>query len=290
MILVTGERGLIGSELLSALQQLPGVLVAAVADTNEASELACVESVDWVFHMGAVSETTAQDWSQLCELNIESTKTWAQWCEDQGAGLTYASSASVYGPWSNSPEWGPVQPLHLYGVSKLTVDAWMQSQTWQYPKQGMRFFNVYGRNEGHKAQPSPVRRFIEQAITQRRVTVWQHEGRLGSRDFVSIDDCIDAMLRLKACRAATGVYNIGTGQQLTFMHIAQSLQRKFGIANLQIQTVPMPSSMVPTYQWESCADVTKLRRVLGDWNPKTVDEWLDANFDGLYNKINEEIK
>ena len=147
----------------------------------------------------------------------------------------------------------------------------------------------YGRNEGHKNQPSPVRRYIEQAITQRRLTVWQHEGRLGSRDFISVDDCITAMSKLKDA-GVSGVYNIGTGTQLTFQDIAQSIQRKVGAANAQIMIVPMPDHMVEKYQWESRADLNKLKSVIPDWNPKTVDEWLDINFDMLYNKVQEELK
>jgi ADP-L-glycero-D-manno-heptose 6-epimerase len=151
----------------------------------------------------------------------------------------------------------------------------------------VRFFNVYGRNEGHKRQCSPVRRYIEQAITQRRLTVWEHEGRLGSRDFISVDDCIDAMMALKDTKQ-TGVFNVGTGRQLTFKDIAESIQRKVGIENAQIVVTPMPEHMVKTYQWESCADLNKLQSTIS-WNPLTVDEWLDINFNALYNKVQKEL-
>jgi ADP-L-glycero-D-manno-heptose 6-epimerase len=292
MILITGEKGFIGSELYAYLA-IKGEQVVPVSDIVDAEFLVHQGAkVSWVFHMGAISETNARDWEQLMTCNIQSTQDWAIWCERTGCGLTYASSASIYGPWVGSAEWGPMQPQHLYGVSKLSVDAWMQGYKWQHPKQGMRFFNVYGRNEGHKAQPSPVRRFIEQAITQKRLTVWHHEGRLGFRDFISVDDCIDAMMRIrdsKAAHAGSMIYNIGTGHQLSFMDIANSIQRKVGAENLQVQMVAMPEDMVATYQWESLANITRLRELLPDWVPRTVDQWLDDNFDALYNKINEEI-
>jgi ADP-L-glycero-D-manno-heptose 6-epimerase len=238
--------------------------------------------------MGAVSETNASDWTELVNKNIEDTKHWIKFAQVLGCGITYASSASVYGPWSNSPEYGPVQPQHYYGVSKLTIDNWCAEQTFGYPVQGVRFFNVYGRNEGHKSQPSPIRTYIKQAISQRKLTVWEHQGRMGQRDFVSVDDCIDAMLKLKSA-GVSGVYNIGTGRQQTFADIAHSIQSKLGVENIQVLTVPMPKHMVEKYQWESCANLNKLKQVIPTWRPKTVDEWLDINFQTLYNKIQKEI-
>jgi ADP-L-glycero-D-manno-heptose 6-epimerase len=246
------------------------------------------EPIEWIFHMGAISETNVTDWSALVKKNIEDTQAWIRFAQDHNCGITYASSASVYGPWSGSPEWGPFQPQHYYGVSKIAIDMWCAEQQFTVPVQGVRFFNVYGRNEGHKAQPSPVRRYIENAITTRKLTVWHHNSRLGSRDFISVDDCIKGMLALKDA-GVSGVYNLGTGQQLTFEDIAKLIQKHMGTDNAQIYIAPMPDHMIEKYQWESLADLNKLKSVIPNWNPQTVDEWLDDNFETLYNKIKEEI-
>jgi hypothetical protein len=89
------------------------------------------------------------------------------------------------------------------------------------------------------------------------------------------------MMQLKAA-GVSGVYNVGTGVQLTFADIAHSVQRRFD--NVQVQSVPMPEHMVEKYQWESRADLNKLQSAIS-WNPQSVDQWLDNNFDILYNKI-----
>ena len=287
MIIVTGDRGFIGSELKQYLVDR-GHKVHSLDWADRGKTWTAEEPIEWVFHMGAISETNVFDWDALTKKNIEDTQNWIAFAQLHGCGITYASSASIYGPWSGSPEWGPLQPQHYYGVSKLAVDNWCATQHFEHPVQGVRFFNVYGRNEGHKDQPSPVRRYIEQAITQRRLTVWEHNGRLGSRDFISVDDCILAMIKLKDARV-NGVYNIGTGRQLTFKDIATSIQRKVGVENAQIMTIPMPDEVVKNYQWESLANLNKLKTVISDWNPQTVDEWLDNNFQTLYTKIQEEI-
>ena len=287
MIIVTGDRGFIGSELKQYLVN-QGYEVHGLDWVTRGNTYTQTSPIEWIFHMGAISETNVYDWEELTRKNIEDTQAWIRVAQEWGCGITYASTASIYGPWVGSPEYGPVQPQHPYGVSKLTIDNWCATLNLTVPVQGMRFFNVYGRNEGHKNQPSPIRRYVEQAITQRRLTVWSHEGRLGSRDFISVDDCILAMMRLKEARVS-GVYNIGTGRQLTFKDIATSIQRKVGVENAQIMTIPMPDEVVKNYQWESLANLNKLTQVIPDWNPQTVDAWLDNNFDDLYNKVSKEI-
>ena len=287
MIIVTGDKGFIGSELKQYLVA-QGKIVHSMDWADRGRTWTATEPIEWIFHMGAISETNVHDWDALVRKNVQDTQDWIRFAEAQGCGITYASSASVYGPWVGSPEWGPFQPQHPYGVSKITIDMWCAEQDFTVPVQGVRFFNVYGRNEGHKVQPSPIRRYIEQAVTQRRLTVWQHEGRLGSRDFISVDDCIAGMMQLKDTKTS-GVYNLGTGRQLTFHDIASEIQKRVGIANAQIMTVPMPDHVVKNYQWESLANLNKLRSVLPGWNPQTVSAWLDENFDSLYNKIAKEL-
>lgn len=287
MVIITGDKGFIGSELKTHLLE-QGVKVHSLDWHDRGRTYTLPEPVEWIFHMGAISETIADDWQDLVRKNIQDTQAWIKFAQQHNCGITYASSASLYGPWSNSPEWGPVQPMHMYAVSKLAVDNWCATQNFTVPVQGVRFFNVYGRNEGHKRQPSPVRRYIVQGIVDRKLTVFQHQGRLGSRDFVSVDDCIDAMLRLKHT-GTSGVFNIGSGVQLTFQDIAQCVQKHFGVSNVQVQVVPMPDDMVKSYQWQSQANLQKLVSTIGDWNPCSVDQWLEKNFESLYNSIRKEM-
>lgn len=288
MIIVTGSKGFIAQELIDYLQS-QGKTVHAIDWHDRGRTWSTTEPIEWVYHMGAVSSTDAADWQELINKNINDTQQWIGFAEQQGCGITYASSASIYGPWNNSPEWGPVQPQHLYGVSKLAIDNWCAEQSFSVPVQGVRFFNVYGRKEQHKRQPSPVRRFLNQAATERKLTVWHHNGRFGSRDFISIDDTIHAMECLRRAKVS-GVYNIGTGKTDSFYDIAKTCQRLLGVTNCQLAVVPMPDHMLATYQWESCANLDKLRRVIPTWNPESIHDWLERNWQTLYNKTIEDMK
>ena len=287
MIIVTGDRGFIGSELKQYLEQA-GYRVHGLDWATRGKTYSIDEPVEWIYHMGAVSSTDSGDWQELLNKNIQDTQDWIHAAQQWNCGITYASSASIYGPWTSSAEWGPVQPQHLYGVSKLAIDNWCAEQKFDIPVQGVRFFNVYGRNEQHKRQPSPVRRYLDQAATKRELVVWHHNGRYGSRDFISIDDTIQAMEQLRAARVS-GVYNIGTGKTDSFYDIAKTCQRLAGVTNCKLVVVPMPEHMLATYQWESCANLAKLRSVIPDWNPENIHDWLERNWQTLYNKTIEDL-
>lgn len=288
MFVVTGSRGFIGQELVNYLES-QGHKVYAMDWQDRGRTWSAEEPIEWIYHMGAVSSTDAADWDELVVKNIKDTQGWIRFAAQHDCGITYASSASIYGPWTNSPEWGPVQPQHLYGVSKLAIDTWCAEQEFTVPVQGVRFFNVYGRREQHKRQPSPVRRYLDQAATKRELTVWHHNGRYGSRDFISIDDTIQAMEQLRQARVS-GVYNIGTGKTDSFYDIAKTCQRLAGVSNCKLVVVPMPERMLATYQWESCANLDKLRSVITDWNPENIHDWLERNWQMLYNQTIEDLK
>jgi len=287
MIIVTGSKGFIGQELVDYLES-QGHTVHAMDWHDRGRTWTAHEPIEWIYHMGAISSTDAADWEELMIKNIKDTQGWIRFAQQHGCGITYASSASIYGPWTNSPEYGPVQPQHLYGVSKLTIDNWCGEQKFSVPVQGVRFFNVYGRKEQHKRQPSPVRRFLDQAATEHKLTVWHHQGRYGSRDFISIDDTIQAMEKLRAT-GASGIYNIGTGKTDTFYDIAKTCQRLQGVTECQLIVVPMPEHMLATYQWESCANLDKLRQAIPDWNPESIHDWLEHNWKTLYNQTIEDL-
>jgi ADP-L-glycero-D-manno-heptose 6-epimerase len=287
MFVVTGSKGFIGQELVDHLQS-QGHKVYAMDWQDRGRTWTADEPIEWIYHMGAISSTDAVDWEELLVKNIQDTQEWIRFAEQHGCGITYASSASIYGPWTGSPEWGPVQPQHLYGVSKLAIDNWCAEQTFSVPVQGVRFFNVYGRKEQHKKQPSPVRRFLNQAATERQLTVWHHNGRFGSRDFISIDDTIQGMEKLRAA-AVSGVYNIGTGKTDSFYDIAKTCQRLQGVTQCKLFSVPMPVAMLATYQWESRANLDKLHRVIPDWNPENIHDWLERNWQILYNQTIEDM-
>jgi ADP-L-glycero-D-manno-heptose 6-epimerase len=118
--------------------------------------------INFVIHLGARTDTTEFDYAIHQELNVDYSMDVWQYCTANNIPLIYASSAATYG----SGELGykdehelsnQLQPLNPYGVSKNEFDKWALQQEEKPPFwTGLKFFNVYGPNEYHKARMASV--------------------------------------------------------------------------------------------------------------------------------------
>ena len=117
--------------------------------------------IDFVIHLGARTDTTEFDYAIHQELNVDySQKIW-DYCTNKRVPLIYASSAATYGSgetgYNDNQELENLRPLNPYGVSKNEFDKWaLKQQTCPPFWAGLKFFNVYGPNEYHKARMASV--------------------------------------------------------------------------------------------------------------------------------------
>ena len=186
MILVTGGAGFIGSCLLAALETggYPDLVVCDrlghddkwrnIAKRALADIVAPTDLFDWlgaggrstevVFHLGAVSSTVETDADLIVDSNFRLTMRLWDWCAEKRVRLIYASSAATYGDGSHGFDDDParlpvLRPMNPYGWSKHLTDRRISSLVAADAPQppqwaGLKFFNVYGPNEYHKAGPA----------------------------------------------------------------------------------------------------------------------------------------
>ncbi|HSB91716.1 MAG TPA: ADP-glyceromanno-heptose 6-epimerase, partial [Flavitalea sp.] len=184
--------------------------------------------IDFVFHLGARTDTTEFDYSIHQHLNVEySEKIW-NYCTVQQVPLIYASSAATYGSgeygYSDNEAGIPMlKPLNPYGLSKHEFDKWVLLQQSHPPFwAGLKFFNVYGPNEYHKGRMASV---IFHAVAQIRNSGkmklfrshrpdFQNGQQL--RDFIYVKDILKVCYWLMHEQPASGIYNLGTGKARTF--------------------------------------------------------------------------
>jgi ADP-L-glycero-D-manno-heptose 6-epimerase len=182
-ILVTGAAGFIGSYLVGYLNENGFENIIIVDEYNTDSKKPNIETkkiqtkinrndlfqwldknqkIDFVFHLGARTDTTEFDYSILEALNVDYSKKIWGYCVEKNIPLIYASSAATYGGGESGykddhslPE--KLDPLNPYGRSKNEFDKWVLRQA-QYPPfwAGLKFFNVYGPNEYHKERMASV--------------------------------------------------------------------------------------------------------------------------------------
>lgn len=294
-VLVTGGAGFIGSALVWGLNA-GGIDEVVIADrlgsTDKWRNLAPLRFHDYleaddlfprlesgalgefslVLHMGACSSTLERDASFLARNNFEFTKALAHWSLANGARFIYASSAATYGDGAagmsdqvrSANDLAALRPLNPYGYSKQMFDQYALSHGLLDRIVGLKFFNVFGPNEGHKGEMrSLVNKAYEQIRDTGRVRLFRSyrpEYRDGEqrRDFVYVKDVVKMTLHLAGSPDAAGLYNIGSGEAHTWLDLAGALFTAMG-REPEIEFIEMPEAMRARYQYYTCADISRLR-------------------------------
>ncbi len=289
-ILLTGAAGFIGSYLLGYLnrqgfsniviaddfsdsQKIPNYSDKKFTEKVEREELfSWLENrkVDFVYHLGARTDTTEFDYAVHEKLNLEYSKLIWNHCTKNKIPLVYASSAATYG----GGEQGyrddhdlvrTLKPLNPYGLSKNEFDKWALQQPLSPPSwAGLKFFNVYGPNEYHKGRmASVVFHAFNQVIRTGVVNLFRShrpEFRDGEqlRDFIYVEDVASVCYWLMDNRVPNGLYNLGTGKARTFNDLVGSVFNSLDKKPV-IQYIDIPADIRETYQYFTEADMGKLR-------------------------------
>lgn len=309
-IIVTGAYGFIGSCMVSYLNQQGYenlILVDEFDDDEKELNLlhkkyqARVErenlfdwllkekpEVDFVFHLGARTDTTEFDYSIHQKLNVEYSQNIWNWCTINKVPLVYASSAATYG----EGEYGyddshdiveQLHPLNPYGVSKNEFDKWMLHQKEHPPFwAGLKFFNVYGPNEYHKARmASVIFHSFNQIKEKGKVKLFKsHKNGFENgeqlRDFVYVKDVVSVCYWLMnkyvsrqsaaVSEAASNIvsplpsalYNLGTGKARSFNALVKATFAGLEMEPV-IEYIDMPEDIRDKYQYFTEAKMEKLR-------------------------------
>jgi len=288
-ILVTGAVGFIGSCLVSFLNEkglTDLILVDDFSNTQKARNLdgkiftAKIDrsiflhdihryAIDFVFHIGARTDTTEFDTRIFDELNMDySQKLWNH-CTENDIPFLYASSAATYGGgehgFDDTADITPLRPLNPYGQSKQDFDVWALAQEDKPPFWvGLKFFNVFGPNEYHKGRmASVVMHAFNQIKENGSLKLFQSHhpdytdgGQI--RDFIYVKDLLSLMWFWYQKRTASGIYNAGTGTARTFNDLANAI---FAALHQppKINYIPTPEDIRDKYQYFTEAKMKKTR-------------------------------
>ena len=294
MIIVTGAAGFIGSRLARRLNldnynDLVLVDDFSRSDKNSNHDLIkCSQKVDraefpiwlrenenqvqFIFHLGARTDTTEQDVELFNKLNLNYSKEIWNLCVEFGIALVYASSAATYGDgalgYSDSHDVVEgLKPLNPYGKSKNDFDKWAIRQTRSpYFYSGLKFFNVFGPNESHKSRmASVVLHTYRQVLETGEMKLFRshredYKDGHQTRDFVYVDDVCDVCMYMmqNRLRVESGIYNLGSGKGRTFLDLVNATFSAMG-REPQIDFIDTPEDIRDTYQYFTEADLSKLR-------------------------------
>lgn len=230
------------------------------------------QQVQFIFHLGARTDTTEFNTEIFDALNLNYSKTVWQACIDYTIPLVYASSAATYG----AGEYGyddiesqiqHLNPLNPYGDSKNEFDKWVLLQERKpFFWAALKFFNVYGPNEYHKGRMASVifHAFHQIDKTGRMKLFKSHKTAVGdgeqARDFVYVKDVVEVCYFLMHLRKQSGIYNLGTGKARTFNALVRQTFKSMQKTE-QIEYIDIPADIRDTYQYFTEAEMSKLRNI-----------------------------
>ena len=277
---MTGGAGFIGGHLASSLAEhndvcvlddgstgdlasLPSDVTLIEADVRDAGAVSdAVADADLVYHLAAVVsvEASVDDPAGSHAVNVEGTLEVLEAAREADARVVVTSSAAIYGDPGSTPidEETPPDPASPYAVQKYAADRYARLYYDLYGADTavVRPFNVYGPGQTGGPYAGVVDAFLRQARAGDPMTV--HGDGEQTRDFVHVDDVVDAFRRVGAADVAGEAFNVGTGQSVTIAELAELVRSSVESDSAIVHDDPRPGDVR-----HSCADVSKAEAVLG---------------------------
>lgn len=298
-VVVTGGAGFIGSTLAMRLADagaqvtvvdalIPGyggnlfnleparpglrINISDVRDAHGMNHL--VQGADFVFHLAAqVSHVQSlSDPFPDIDINIKGTAVLMEALKNHNrkAIVIRGGTRGQYGPTSKWPvdEDTPMNPKGIYEISQLTAEKILQVYNDIHGVRcvNLRLTNIYGpRSQMQHHHFGVANWFVRLALDGKEIPIFG-DGLI-KRDFLYVDDCVDAMLAVAVEPKALGrIFNVGYGEPVTFKEYAEALVRIAGRGSWKF--APFTAERAAQEPGDFCSDISRLREATG-WSPRT---------------------
>jgi ADP-L-glycero-D-manno-heptose 6-epimerase len=230
------------------------------------------EAIEAFIHLGACSSTVETNADYLLENNYRFSVRLAEYALKNDHRFIYASSAATYGDGSlgfvdDHSQLEQLAPLNMYGYSKHLFDLWLKNHDLLNKVVGLKYFNVFGPNEGHKGRmASAITHILPTARKEGTIKLFKSSNPSEfadgeqKRDFIYVKD-VARMTCAFLENDATGLFNMGRGVAGSWNDVANAVFKAIN-APANIQYIDMPTDLLNKYQNYTCADMRKTESVL----------------------------
>jgi UDP-glucose 4-epimerase len=290
-VLITGGAGFIGSHLADRLvetcevtilddlsggsrEHVPAQAELIEADIRDETIVKrALDDVDTVFHLAArvsVSDSIERP-IETHEVNLDAALNLLEFAPAD-TEIVLASSTAIYGEPSSLPvtETDHKEPASPYGLDKLSADHFFRLYSDLYDTETtvLRYFNVYGSRQRSGQYGGVVSIFVDQALSGGPITV--HGDGTQTRDFIHVDDIVDANIHAANADISGEAFNIGTGTEISILELAETVRR---VADVDVEIVHEPARSGDVER--SRSDFSKAKRELGFSPTVSLEEGIE---------------
>ncbi|MDI3470252.1 MAG: UDP-glucose 4-epimerase [Pseudolabrys sp.] len=227
-----------------------------------------IESFDVIFHLihDSTPQSATLDMIGDVEHNLVPTLSLIKIAREVGSPriIFISSGGTVYGQVTQipTPETAPTDPITAYGVSKLAIEKYLNlaERLYGLEHRVLRLTNPFGPFQVALKNQGLIAAAISRALSDQTIEIWG-DGTV-VRDFLFVDDTIDALIAAANHEGKSRVFNIGSGQGRRVIDVVAAIEHVLN-RKLKIRCDPQRPIDVPT----SIVSIDRARNELG-WSPK----------------------
>ncbi len=237
------------------------------ADPN--SVAGAIESFDVVFHLihGAMPQAANLAIPTDVQQNVIPTIVLLDLCRKLGVKRVIFSSSggTLYGSPQQipTPESAPTDPICAYGISKLAIEKYLALYEHLHALdfRVLRIANAFGPFQIAWKGQGFIAATVSRALSGQPIEIWGDGSVV--RDFVFIDDVVDAFEAAMGDTGSDRIFNIGTGEGRSLREVIAAIEGLLGV-KLNIKWAPGRSLDTP----RSVVAIDRAKAGLA-WTPKT---------------------
>ncbi len=269
-----------GMENLAAIKSRIDIIKGDFLNEKDLA-VACT-GVDYVFHYISTTVPATARLNPVYDIstNLEGTVKLLQAAVNNRVKKIFfpSSGGTIYGEPKRLPvrETEPVKPIDPYGISKLAIERYLHYFYAEYGLDFMvfRYSNPYGERQNSFGKQGVIPIFLNKIKNGEQPVVY-NDGTM-IRDYIYIQDAIDATMALLEIRTDEKVFNVGSGIGTSINELISTMSAVIGK-----QVLPEYRTTNTRYIQRIVLDISKIRKETG-WQPKiNLEEGIRKTWDWL---------